>query len=110
MGKKFRKIIFDKSKKLRIVGYGAPAKGNTLLNFCGLNHTHLDYIIDDAPAKQGRFTPGSRIPIRGMPQKIDADYILILAWNYAQPIMDKLSSAGYKGKYIIPLPEPVVSK
>ena len=88
----------------RVIGYGAPAKGNTLLNYFEINNRQIEMIVDDAETKQGKFTPGSRIPIVARPEKIEADYILILAWNYAEPIMEKLRE-DYNGKFIIPLPE-----
>jgi hypothetical protein len=84
-----------------IIGYGAPAKSTTLCNYFGIGKEVLDYIVDDSPLKQGRFSPGKDIPvvsgIRGVP-----DYILILAWNFAESIM--INHPGYK--YIIPVPKP----
>lgn len=96
----------------KIVGYGAPAKGNTLLNYFGINSKILDYIIDDSPLKQGLFTPGTHIPVFS-PEKLTKDpkpdYIFILAWNFTQPIMEKLSFFSEEGgKFIVPVPTPEV--
>jgi SAM-dependent methyltransferase len=95
----------------RIVGYGAPAKGNTLLNYCGVRTDFIDYTVDSNPQKQGRFLPGTRIPIHA-PERILADrpeYVLILPWNLREEIMAQLRSAREWGaKFIIPIPVPTV--
>ncbi|TSC79471.1 MAG: SAM-dependent methyltransferase [Parcubacteria group bacterium Gr01-1014_29] len=92
-----------------IAGYGAPAKGNTLLNYFGITKDMLMYIVDDSSWKQNRLTPGTHIPVvadREL-QERRPDYILILAWNFADPIMKKLNSfSASGGKFIIPVPEP----
>lgn len=92
-----------------IIGYGAPAKGNTLLNYFGIGFELLDYIVDDSKLKQGLFTPGTHIYINS-PNKLKedgADYILILAWNFADKIIDNHSYLKKKGvKFIIPVPVP----
>ena len=91
-----------------IVGYGAAAKGNTLLNYCGLTSTDIDYVVDRSPHKQGRYLPGSRIPVRD-PQRIAEtrpDYLMILPWNLRKEIMSQ--TAGLRewgGKFVIPVPE-----
>lgn len=100
-----------KSEGKTIIGYGAPAKGNTLLNHFNIGPEILDYIVDDSVYKQGLYTPGTHIIVEPS-SKIaltSPDYILILAWNFAQPIMDKLS--GFKkngGQFIIPVPKPTI--
>ncbi|MFY9462908.1 MAG: class I SAM-dependent methyltransferase [Candidatus Sungiibacteriota bacterium] len=100
-----------KAEGKTIAGYGAPAKGNTLLNYFGIGAETLDYIADDSEWKQGLYTPGTHIPVvsgKKLEEK-KPDYILILAWNFADPIMKKLewfSSTG--GKFIIPVPTPRV--
>lgn len=95
-----------------IVGYGAPAKGNTLLNYFGINSKILDYIVDDSPLKQGLFTPGTHIQVvssEKLNRSTRPDYILVLAWNFAGPIMDKLTSFSESGgKFIVPVPTPTV--
>jgi SAM-dependent methyltransferase len=98
-----------KSESKRIIGYGAPAKGNTLLNYCGIGPETLDYVIDTTPSKQNLFTPGVHIPVVA-PEKLKedkADYLLLLAWNYAEEIFKKEETLRAKGvKFIVPIPEP----
>ena len=95
----------------RIVGYGAAAKGNVLLNYCKIRTDILDYIIDNTPFKQGLYTPGMHIPVVP-PDRIlkDApDYVLLLAWNYLDEILKK--EQKYRelgGKFIVPIPEPKI--
>src|SRR3989344_7791271 len=83
-----------KSQGKIIVGYGAPAKGNTLLNYFGIDTKFLHYIVDDSPLKQGLYTPGTHIPVvpsETLSKNPKPEYILILAWNFAESIMEKLS-------------------
>jgi SAM-dependent methyltransferase len=98
-----------KSENKRIVGYGAPAKGNTLLNYCGIGPETLDYLIDTTPSKQNLFTPGVHIPVYA-PEKLKedrVDYLLLLAWNYAEEIFKKEEALRAKDvKFIVPIPEP----
>ena len=97
-----------KKRNKRIVGYGAPAKGNTLLNYYGIDRNALDYITDSTPLKQGCFTPGTHIPIFP-PEKLrrdDVDYILLLSWNFADDILEKEKALRKRGvKFIIPFPK-----
>lgn len=100
-----------KTQGAKIVGYGAPAKGNTLLNFCQIGTDLLEYVIDTTPFKQGRFTPGMHIPVlpEARFQSDRPDYAVLLAWNYADDILKK--EAAYRargGKFIIPIPHPAV--
>ncbi len=95
----------------RVIGYGASAKGNTLLNTCGLTHRDIDYIIDNTPFKQNKVAPGSWIPIRPPEWLLrdQPDFALILAWNFAAEIIQRETAyqrAG--GRFILPLPEPKV--
>lgn len=86
-------LIELKAKGLRIVGYGAPAKGNTLLNYCGIGTDFVDYTCDLNPHKQGHFLPGTHIPIRS-PEAIredQPDVVLILPWNLKDEIVEQLS-------------------
>lgn len=87
-----------------VAGFAASAKGNTLLNCAGV---HLKYIVDQTPEKIGKFAPGVRTPIVDMQHMIDdqPDYLIILSWNFADEIMGKCRTAGYLGKFIIPIPE-----
>jgi len=96
-----------KKQNKKIVGYGASAKGNTLLQYCGVDSSMIDYIVDTAPSKQGKYTPGSHIPIYGTEhlKKNTPDYVLLLAWNYADSIMAKEKWLTEKGvKFIKPIP------
>jgi 2-polyprenyl-3-methyl-5-hydroxy-6-metoxy-1,4-benzoquinol methylase len=90
-----------------IVGYGAPGKGNTLLNFCGIRTDFLDYTADRSPYKQGKFLPGTHIPILH-PDRIREtrpDYVLILPWNLKEEIMKQLGYIReWGGRFIIPIP------
>jgi SAM-dependent methyltransferase len=86
-------LIDLKQRGLRIAGYGAPAKGNTLLNYCGVRSDFIDYTCDLNPHKQGHFLPGSHIPIRS-PEAIREDrpdVVLILPWNLKEEIVEQLS-------------------
>jgi SAM-dependent methyltransferase len=103
------KRIKDEGKT--IVGYGAAAKGNTLLNYMGLNTDYLDYIVDDSPYKQNLLAPGTHIPVLSSERMLaDApDYVLILAWNFAESIIKKCKDQGLvNSKFIVPLPEPII--
>lgn len=95
-----------------IAGYGAPAKGNTLLNYFSIGTNILDFIVDDSSWKQGMYTPGKRIPVKSAKylytKKID--YLLILAWNFSDSIMkNNLEFKKSGGKFIIPVPKPVIN-
>ena len=99
-----------KNENKSIFGYGASAKGNVLLNFCDIANENLDFIIDTTPLKQGKFTPGTHIPIIP-PEKIlekgKNDVALLLAWNYADSILKKEELFRKNGgKFLIPVPEP----
>ena len=100
-----------KSEGKRIIGYGASAKGNTLLNTCGLTKRELDYIIDNTPFKQNKVAPGSGIPVNP-PEKLLADqpdYALLLAWNFAKEIVGRETEFQKRGgKFIVPIPEPKI--
>ena len=110
--RKLIKILTDLRKKNKtIAGYGAPAKGNTLLNYYKIGPNILDYIVDDSEYKQGLYTPGTHIPVVPFSKIAETrpDYIFILAWNFATPLINKLSD--YKnggGHFIIPVPEATI--
>ena len=101
-------FIKAKEKNKIICGYGAPGKGNTLLNFCGIRTDFLEFTVDRNPYKQGKFLPGTHIPIYS-PEKIaerKPDYIFILPWNLKDEIINQLSFTGKWGaKFIIPIPK-----
>ena len=104
----FQTLTKLRKKGKRIVGYGAPGKGNTLLNFVKIGPDLLDYIIDTTPTKQGTYTPGMHIPVVSpdILKKEIPDYILLLSWNYADAILEKEKELRKKGvKFIIPVPK-----
>ena len=92
----------------RIAGYGAPGKGNTLLNYCGIRTDFLDFTVDRSTYKQGLFTPGTHIPILG-PEEIARqrpDYVFILPWNFKDEIMAQMAVIrDWGGKFIVPIPD-----
>lgn len=100
-------LIEAKRAGKTIVGYGAPGKGNTLLNYCGIRSDLLDYTVDRSPHKQGNFLPGTRIPIYH-PDKIREtrpDYVLILPWNLKTEISQQMAYIQeWGGKFVIPIP------
>ena len=96
-----------RSQSKSVAGYGAPAKASTLLGFLGLGSDDIPYIADRSPLKQGRYTPGTHIPIVDPRRIIDErpDYLIIFAWNFADEIMDQLSDYGKAGgRFVIPVP------
>jgi hypothetical protein len=101
-------LIEAKKAGRRIAGYGAPAKGNTLLNYCGIRTDFLDYTVDRSPHKQGLLLPGTRIPVFA-PEKIletRPDYVLVLPWNLKDEICEQMSAIrGWGGKFVLPIPE-----
>lgn len=110
--KKLTCMLSDlKKNRKSISAYGASAKGSTLLQYCGFGPDVIDYITDDAPSKQGKYMPGTHIPIVPsivLREKIP-DYILITAWNYASNIMAKESwFKEVGGSFIVPIPEPAI--
>jgi hypothetical protein len=104
-------LIRVKREGKTVCGYGAPGKGNTLLNYCGIRTDFLDYTVDRNPYKQGKFTPGTHIPIYH-PDKIKEtrpDYLLILPWNFKEEIMKQTSyMRDWGGQFIVPIPEVTV--
>ena len=94
-----------------IAGYGAPAKGNTLLNYCGIDNKNLPYTVDKNPMKEGLYSPGMHIPVLPVSTLIERqpDYVLILAWNFAEEIMKQQREYHNRGgRFIIPIPKPKV--
>ncbi|MET0928125.1 MAG: class I SAM-dependent methyltransferase [Aeromicrobium sp.] len=102
-----RFLLEAKADGRRVVGYGAPGKGNTLLNYCGIRTDLLEYTVDRNPYKHGRFTPGTRIPIHA-PERIVADrpdVVLVLPWNLETEIAAQLSYVHeWGGEIVVPLP------
>lgn len=100
-----------KIKGNKIAGYGAPAKGNTLLNFFAIGPEILDYIVDDSPWKQGLYSPGRKIPVISSQKMYEnpPDYLLILAWNFAESIIENNKEFRKRGgRFILPVPKPKV--
>ena len=106
-----QRLIDLKAEGNTIVGYGAPGTGNTLLNYCGIRTDILDYTVDRNPYKQGRYLPGTRIPIFH-PDKIfetKPDYVMILPWNLVDEIEEQMSDIGeWGGRFIVPIPEVAI--
>lgn len=104
-------LIDAKRAGKHIVGYGAPGKGNTLLNYCGVRTDFLDYTVDRSPHKQGRFLPGTRVPILH-PDRIaetKPDYVLILPWNLKEEITQQMAHIrSWGGRFVVPIPEVTV--
>jgi SAM-dependent methyltransferase len=100
-------LITARRQGKHIAGYGAPAKGNTLLNYCGIRQDFLDYTVDVSPHKQGRLLPGTHIPIHA-PDRIretKPDYVLILPWNLRSEIMGQMAHIrDWGGRFVIPVP------
>jgi hypothetical protein len=101
-------LIDAKSNGKKVAGYGAPGKGNTLLNYCGIRTDFVDFTVDRNPHKQGNFLPGTLIPIYA-PEKIretKPDYVFILPWNLKEEIMESMSFIQeWGGKFVVPIPE-----
>jgi SAM-dependent methyltransferase len=104
-------LIGLKREGKSMAGYGAPGKGNTLLNYCGIRTDFLDYTVDRNPYKQGKFLPGTHIPILH-PDRIREtrpDYVLVLPWNLKDEIMRQLAYIRtWGGRFIVPIPEAMV--
>jgi SAM-dependent methyltransferase len=101
-------LIEAKQGGRKVVGYGAPGKGNTLLNYCGIRTDFLDFTVDANPYKQGKFTPGTRIPIFAPAQIREArpDYVLLLPWNLKDEITAQHAYIRqWGGKFVVPIPE-----
>ena len=94
-----------------IAGYGAPAKGNTLLNYFRIGPETLDYLVDRNTLKQGLFSPGMKIPIRSPQALVEdrPDVLLVLAWNFMDEIREQQSDfAAHGGRFLVPLPAPTL--
>jgi SAM-dependent methyltransferase len=104
-------LIAAKDEGRTICGYGAPGKGNTLLNYCGIGTDFLAFTVDRNPYKHGRFTPGMHVPIHPV-DAIDAyrpDYVLILPWNLRDEIVQQMRHvADWGGRFVVPIPEVAV--
>jgi hypothetical protein len=104
-------LIEAKNAGKSVVGYGAPGKGNTLLNYCGIGADFIDFTVDRNPHKHGRYTPGTHIPVLPV-EALDAakpDYVLILPWNLRKEIVAQMAHIGqWGGKFVVPIPEATI--
>jgi SAM-dependent methyltransferase len=101
-------LVAAKRQGKSIAAYGAPGKGNTLLNYCGIRTDFLDYTVDRNPYKHGRFTPGTHIPIYPPEKLLETrpDYVLILPWNLKDEIMEQMSAVlSWGGQFVVPIPD-----
>ena len=100
-------ILGLKIHNKRIAGYGAAAKGNTILNYFGLNYDHIDYIVDLNKSKQKKFLPGSHIPVVGIDHLLDnpPDYLILFPWNLKDEIIYQIRELNLKSKFILLSPE-----
>jgi 2-polyprenyl-3-methyl-5-hydroxy-6-metoxy-1,4-benzoquinol methylase len=101
-------LIGAKQAGKRVVGYGAPGKGNTLLNYCGIRTDFIDFTVDRSPYKQGKFLPGTHIPIHAPDRLLEAkpDYVLILPWNFQEEIVQQMSAVrSWGGRFVVPIPQ-----
>ncbi|RJG05974.1 methyltransferase domain-containing protein [Noviherbaspirillum cavernae] len=100
-------LLAAKREGRRIAAYGAAAKGNTLLNYCGVGTDFIDYAVDKNPVKQGRLLPGTRIPVRAPETVFEThpDYLLILPWNIKEEVMQQMADIRtWGGKFVVPIP------
>jgi hypothetical protein len=101
-------LILARREGKSVAGYGAPGKGNTLLNYCGIRTDFIDFTVDRNPYKQGKFLPGTHIPIH-QPDKIketQPDYVVVLPWNFKEEIMEQMSYIReWGGQFVVPIPE-----
>ncbi|MBA8801075.1 hypothetical protein FHW77_004830 [Agrobacterium sp. RC10-4-1] len=101
-------LIRLKEMRKSICAYGAPGKGNTLLNYCGIGTDFIDFAVDRNPYKHGRLTPGMHIPIRPVSEipRMKPDYVLILPWNLKTEIVAQMNDIkNWGGKFIVPIPD-----
>jgi SAM-dependent methyltransferase len=100
-------LVSAKRAGKKVVGYGAPGKGNTLLNYCGIRTDFIDFTVDRSPYKQGKYLPGTHIPILAPDKLREArpDYVLILPWNFKDEIVQQLADIrSWGGKFVVPIP------
>ncbi len=101
-------LIRTKEEGKSVAGYGAPAKGNTLLNYCGIRSDFIEYVVDKSPHKQGHYLPGVRIPICA-PERVSQtkpDYLVILPWNLKEEIMEQMSHIrSWGGRFVVFIPD-----
>jgi SAM-dependent methyltransferase len=109
--KLLRFLIDARDDGKTVVGYGAPGKGNTLLNYCGIRSDLLEYTVDRSPSKHGFYLPGTHIPVFQPDHIMETrpDYVLILPWNLKSEIMHQMAGIGeWGGRFVVPIPEVTV--
>ena len=92
----------------RIVGYGVPGKGNTLLNYCGIRADVIDYMVDRNPYKHGRYTPGTRIPIEPPDRILETtpDFVFVMVWSVADEVVEQVEAVrAWGGRFIVAIPD-----
>ncbi len=105
-------LLLQKREGKKVVAYGAAAKGNTLLNYCGIKKDLIEFVVDASPHKQGKFLPGSHIPVvaEGEIRKVKPDFVLILPWNIQAEIIQQLKYIReWGGNFLLPIPKPRVT-
>ena len=109
---KFNGFLLDaKKSKKKVAAFGAAAKGNTLLNYCGVKSDEISFVAESSPYKQGKFLPGSHIPIvaEDVIRREKPDYVIILPWNLKNEISEKLSYIrAWDGKFVLAIPDLTV--
>ena len=101
-------LLQQKREGKNVVGYGAAAKGNTLMNYCGIKKDLIPFVVDASPHKQGKYLPGSHIPVvdKEEIEKLRPDFLLILPWNLKEEIIQQLAYVREWGaQFVIPIPE-----
>ncbi len=105
-------LVEQKKRGKKVVAYGAAAKGNTLLNYCGVKKDLIEFVVDASPYKQGKYLPGSHIPVVAEKEikRTKPDYVLILPWNIKDEIMEQLGYIHeWDGRFVVPIPEIEIS-
>jgi hypothetical protein len=105
-------LVEQKRKGKKIIAYGAAAKGNTLLNYCGIKKDLIPFVVDASPYKQGKYLPGSHIPVfsEAEIEKTRPDFVIILPWNIKDEIMAQLEYIRkWGGQFVTPIPKVVIS-
>lgn len=101
-------LLSQKKQGKKVVAYGAAAKGNTLLNYCGIKNDLIDFVVDASPHKQGKYLPSSHVPIVKEKEikELEPDYVLILPWNIKQEIINQLNYIkDWDGQFVVPIPQ-----